>query len=569
MESIIFLILRRMRLPLVLLVSVYALSVLGLVLIPGLDDQGNPWHMDFFHAFYFVSFMGSTIGFGEIPYAFTDAQRMWVVFTIYIAVVAWLFTIGTMISLIQTPAFQSAVTRNAFIRGTRRIRDTFFLICGYGDTGELLVDALTDRGLRAVAIDVDQNRINNLELKELPVHVPGLCADASELSSLLAAGLKHRHCAGVVALTDDDHVNLKIAITSKLINPRLRVICRAETHDAAANIASFGTEHIINPFDTFADHLAMALNAPSMYLMNEWLTSASHQPLSEPLFPPRGRWILCGYGRFGKAVAKRLLDEGNTVTVIEANPQATGAPAESICARGTEADTLLEADVKNADGIVAGTDDDANNLSIVMTARDLNPDLFIVARQNRSENDAIFRAARLDLVTKNSEIIASRILALITTPLTAEFLRLANQQDRHWADELISRIIGVADERVPQTWMLETHATNAPAVAQALENGDTVLLEHLCRDPHDRKRLLSCIPLLMKRGSEHILLPDLKTALQSFDQILFCGHETAIHRMSRIRYDPSVLCYTTTGQAPGRRLGFGDVLYVLPDPNSW
>ena len=550
MESIIFLILRRMRLPLVILVSVYALSVLGLVLIPGADDHGNPWHMDFFHAFYFVSFMGSTIGFGEIPYAFTDAQRMWVVFTIYIAVVAWLYTIGTMISLIQTPAFQSAVTRNAFIRGTRRIRNTFFLICGYGDTGELLVDALTHQDIRAVAIDVDQNRINNLELKELPTHVPGLCADASELSSLLAAGLKHRNCAGVVALTDDDQINLKIAITSKLINPRLRVICRADTHDAATNIASFGTEHIINPFDTFADHLAMALNAPSMYLMNEWLTSASHQPLSEPLFPPRGRWILCGYGRFGKAVAKRLLDEGNTITVIEADPQATDAPTESICARGTEADTLLEADVKNADGIVAGTDNDANNLSIVMTAGDLNPELFIVARQNRSENDAIFRAARLDLVTKNSGIIASRILALITTPLTAEFLRIANQQDRHWASELISRIIGVADERVPQTWLQETRATDAPAVAQALANGDTVLLEHLCRDPNDRKRLLRCIPLLMKRGSEHILLPDLKTALRPFDQILFCGHETALHRMSRISYDPSVLCYTATGKHP-------------------
>ncbi|MDH3376298.1 MAG: NAD-binding protein [Gammaproteobacteria bacterium] len=550
MENIIFLILRRMRLPLVLLVSVYALSVLGLVLIPGLDDQGNPWHMDFFHAFYFVSFMGSTIGFGEIPYAFTDAQRMWVVFTIYIAVVAWLYTIGTMISLIQTPAFQSAVTRNAFIRGTRRIRSAFFLICGYGDTGELLVDTLTDRGLRAVAIDVDQNRINNLELKELPVQVPGLCADALDLSSLLAAGLKHRHCAGVVALTDNDHINLKIAITSKLINPRLRVICRAESHDAAANIASFGTEHIINPFDTFADHLAMALNAPSMYLMNDWLTSASHRPLSEPLFPPRGRWILCGYGRFGKAVAKRLLDEGNTVTVIEADPQATDAPAESICARGTEADTLLEADVKNAVGVVAGTDDDANNLSIVMTAGDLNPTLFVVARQNRSENDEIFRAARLDLVAKNSGIIASRILALITTPLTAEFLRLASQQERQWADELISRIIGVADDRVPQTWMLETRATDTPAVAQALANGDTVLLEHLCRDPHDRKRLLRCVPLLMKRGREHNLLPGLKTALQPFDQILFCGRETAIHRMSRICYDPSVLCYTTTGKRP-------------------
>ena len=63
--------------------------------------------MNFFHAFYFVSFMGSTIGFGEIPYAFTDAQRAWVLITIYTSVVAWLYTIGTLLSLIQDQAHQT------------------------------------------------------------------------------------------------------------------------------------------------------------------------------------------------------------------------------------------------------------------------------------------------------------------------------------------------------------------------------------------------------------------------------------------------------------------------------
>ncbi|MGB5606347.1 MAG: ion channel, partial [Gammaproteobacteria bacterium] len=76
MQNLVYLLLRRMRAPLIVVILAYAVTILGLVLIPGVDDQGNPWRMSFFHAFYFVSFMGSTIGFGEIPYAFTDAQRL-------------------------------------------------------------------------------------------------------------------------------------------------------------------------------------------------------------------------------------------------------------------------------------------------------------------------------------------------------------------------------------------------------------------------------------------------------------------------------------------------------------
>ena len=90
-----------MRLPLIVVISAYAISILGLVLIPGVDDQGNTWHMSFFHAFYFVSFMGSTIGFGEIPYEFTDAQRLWVLFAIYATVIVWIYAIGTVLALLR------------------------------------------------------------------------------------------------------------------------------------------------------------------------------------------------------------------------------------------------------------------------------------------------------------------------------------------------------------------------------------------------------------------------------------------------------------------------------------
>ncbi|MEA3292599.1 MAG: NAD-binding protein, partial [Pseudomonadota bacterium] len=392
MQSVIFVILRRMRAPLTVLICSYAISVLGLTLIPGIDDQGNPWHMDFFHAFYFVSFMGSTIGFGEIPYPFTDAQRLWTLFTIYATVVVWLYAIGTTIALIQTPSFRAAVAHNLFTKRIRRLRETFYLICGYGDTGRMLVHALVAQNQQVVVVDTDPARIDELELAGLPVDIPALCGDASDPSVLEAAGLKSDSCAGVIALIRSDDINLKIAVAAKLLHPRVRVFCRSEHHDTAANMASFGTDHIINPYDTFADDFATALSSPSLYLLRQWLTSPASTPLTEPVFPPHGLWILCGYGRFGKALYDRLTNHGERVQVVEAAPELTRPPEGTITGRGTEAETLEEANIENAVGIIAGTDNDVNNLSILMTAETLKPKIFTLARQEFSADDEIFEA---------------------------------------------------------------------------------------------------------------------------------------------------------------------------------
>jgi voltage-gated potassium channel len=51
LSRVLFLFFRRMRAPLIVLISAYAVSVIGLVLIPGVDEAGNPWRFDFFHSF--------------------------------------------------------------------------------------------------------------------------------------------------------------------------------------------------------------------------------------------------------------------------------------------------------------------------------------------------------------------------------------------------------------------------------------------------------------------------------------------------------------------------------------
>src|SRR5829696_2160096 len=99
-STTIFLVLRRMRTPLIVLIVIFAVSVLGLTLIPGQDPEGRPWRMGFFDAFYVMSYTASTIGFGEIPYPFTYNQRMWVTISIYLTVVGWAYAIGSLLALV-------------------------------------------------------------------------------------------------------------------------------------------------------------------------------------------------------------------------------------------------------------------------------------------------------------------------------------------------------------------------------------------------------------------------------------------------------------------------------------
>lgn len=548
MQNIIYLLLRRMRLPLIVVILAYTISITGLVLIPGLDDQGNPWHMTLFHAFYFVSYMGTTIGFGEVPYPFTDQQRLWTSLAMYLTVISWLYAIGSLFAILQDPAFRRVMDFTNFTRKVRKIREPFYLICGLGDAGALVVRKLADAGIRSVVIDSDDNRIQSLRLENLMVDALTLCADVTDSSMLLAGGLAKPECDGIIALTGDDHANLTVAISCKLLAPEKRVICRAETHDTQANMDSFGTDVIINPFDTFAERFAMMFKSPSMFLVYEWMTSIHESPLREFAAPPRGTWVLCGYGRFGKAVQKSLSFKGIQTVIVEADVTLTKAPEGTIEGRGTEAITLFEAGIESAVGVIAGTDDDANNLSIIMTAHDMNENLFTVARQNLSNNDGIFAAADLDLTMKSGMIIGRRVIDLLTNPLLADFLRMASTQNERWANVLVSRVVGIMTDEAPDTWTLQISEHDAPAVLTAQRKGLRVTLRHLLTDPRNTSLTLPCVPLYLRRANQsELLLPEDDTELQTGDQLLVCGRRHADTHMRWTARNFHALNFICTG----------------------
>ena len=304
MTATLLLILRRLRAPIIMLIVVVAIGMVGLVLIPGVDEQGNEWHMSLFQAFYFMTYTASTIGFGEIPQQFTDNQRLWVSVVIYSSVIGWAYLVASLLALGRDKALRRSFVESRFRHSVESLMEPFYLICGFGETGRLIAQALDLRGRRFVVVEIDETRAQEVDLMNFQ-HVPlALAADAKMPDNLITAGLYKNQCRGVLALTNDDQANLAVAMSVRLLAPNVPVLARAMSRETEANMASFDTNHIINPFARFGQQLALAIAAPANYRLISWLTGLPGTHLKPEMAPPRGAWVVCGYGRFGREVVR-------------------------------------------------------------------------------------------------------------------------------------------------------------------------------------------------------------------------------------------------------------------------
>ena len=127
----------------------------------------------------------------------------------------------------------------------------------------------------------------------------------------------------------------------------------------------------------------------------------------------KGHYIVCGYGRVGRAVA-RTLAEGSAGLIVIDSDEAAAADVEEdglLCVRGDSAvdANLLEAQVETARGLVAATGSDSQNVYVILSARNLNPDLHIVARASYPDAEDKLRRAGADEVFMPYEIGGRRM----------------------------------------------------------------------------------------------------------------------------------------------------------------
>jgi voltage-gated potassium channel len=547
-SATIFVILRRMRAPLIILILIFAVSVLGLTLIPGQDANGQPWRMGFFDAFYFMSYTATTIGFGELPHPFTGAQRLWVMGTIYLTVIGWAYAISALLSLLQDRAFRQALALQHFTRKVGRLREPFLLIAGYGQTGESLGRSFDTLGRRFTVLDIADARIDTLELNTHRADVPGLVGDARDPHNLEIAGLGHPWCEGVLALTDDDEANLAVTMAAALRRPELPVVTRTISAVVARRMSAFGAPTVINPFDRFGDHLRLALRSPDAYRLMSWLENGPGAEL-----PPRadapapGRWVVCGYGRFGRHFTADLRSEGLEVTAIEQRPGELDQEPATIVGDASDPDVMARADLVSARGFVAGTDNDTTNMSLVAEALRINPDLFVAARQNHPSSAPLFASMEIDALLVPTDVVAHDAYAQLSTPLLWRFLRELPGQGDEWAAAVVRRLSGACGRRLEELWKIRLTAEEAPALGPWLARG-RLRLGDLLRDPADREQHLPVVPLMVLRGDESVLTPDDDFVLADEDQLLLAGRPAVRRQLETTLAVDSLPEYLVTGR---------------------
>jgi hypothetical protein len=170
-----------------------------------------------------------------------------------------------------------------------------------------------------------------------------------------------------------------------------------------------------------------------------------------------------------------------------------------------------------------------------------------VIRKNRRHNGSLFKQFSADITMQPTEIIAHECLAYLISPLLAQFLSLLRTQTNDWANQLISQLVGVVGDHVPETWAITIDQANAPAVMDFFNENKKVTLAHLTVNPSARTESLAVVPILLVRGQETILLPDLSSSLMPGDRILLCGTPSAKSVLNASLNNIRMLTYIVDG----------------------
>ncbi|MFV0462102.1 MAG: NAD-binding protein [Nostocoides sp.] len=537
----IFIVLRRMRAPLILLILIFSVSVLGLALIPGRDDTGAVVHMSAFDAFYFMSYTATTIGFGELPHTFTVAQRMWVTGSIYASVVGWAYAVATLFALVGDQGLRMAVAAERFRRRVRRLREPFVLVAGCGHAGLSVCRSLDLMDRRFVVVDIAADPIEGLAAADLRLDPPALMADASAARVLGLAGMGSPHCEAVLALTGDDEANLAIVLAAQLLRPDMPVIARTDRRITEVRMRDFEPDAVVNPYDRYGSYLVQALQRPVAYQLTTWLTSA----VGTPLAPLReglasGPWVVCSDDPFGIEVATDLRSAGLTVDLVDLSE-------------------TPDPDVLGAVGFVAGTTLDTTNISLATRARITEPTIFVSVRQESSGHTELLSAVDLDSVFIPSDLVARETVARLVAPGYWTFIAHAGEQDETWCAGVRDILTQQLGDRLPPSWPLHVTAADTPALVRRLAAGHAVTLRDLLRHPDDREERLHMVALMLIRDDTGIAMPELDEPLRTGDELVLTGWEHPFALLRTTVHVDHVLAYVVAGrQVPstwiGRRL---------------
>ncbi|MFC1857087.1 potassium channel family protein [Thermodesulfobacteriota bacterium] len=223
----------------------------------------------------------------------------------------------------------------------------------------------------------------------------------------------------------------------------------------------------------------------------------------------KNHYIICGYGRIGRVLCQKLKEKPLDLIVVEKNPDLIpvmdGDGVYYVAGEATDEENLIKAEIKSARGLVAVLASDAENVFLVLTARQLNPDLFIMARASEEASKTKLRLAGANKVESPYDMGATSMAQRILRPTVTNFLDFAVGDSR----------TDIQMEEIPIS--PSSHLANI-----------------MLKDSGIRQQFELIIIAIKKPDDSMIFNPSFETVLNSGDTVIAVGEVENLRKLEKV-----------------------------------
>lgn len=247
-------------------------------------------------------------------------------------------------------------------------------------------------------------------------------------------------------------------------------------------------------------------NAASIVLGQRLWLSIRERRMEELIANLEKHYIVCGYGRMGQQIVRDLQNRQQTFIIIEANEALREEMLEDniphIIGDATQDEVLQEAQIERAVGLVAALNSDADNVMTALSAREINPDLFIVARAADASSESKLRRAGANRVVSPYQIGGHRMAVALLRPAVHDFM---------------NRIFYVGDDQDMDIGQVTVEA-GSPLAGKTIAQTDL------------RRARNVNILAVQTPGGELVINPNIERVIQPGEVLIVIGPSDAIYR---------------------------------------
>lgn len=259
-----------------------------------------------------------------------------------------------------------------------------------------------------------------------------------------------------------------------------------------------------------ASSLAYTLGSLFQFMVEGQLRSIlGRKKLQKKISAQSNHYIVCGYGRIGRLICREFAAKPASFVIVEEDADICQQLEESgylyVHGDATRDEVLLQAGIRQAKGLVTAVTSDSANVYITLTARGLNPDLFILARASEEGSEIKLKRAGANKVVSPYTIGASRMAHAMLRPTVVDFIEIATgDQD------------------------IELQLEEIRVAPDSALSGTTLLSSDI------RKKHGIIIVGIRKDGEKILFNPGSSTSISAGDTLITLGERTAIKELELV-----------------------------------